>query len=85
MESIQLPPSRTYSTWVKYIILAKYCVMLSIADKRYVFATIRQVLEKKDKETDTELYNYYLPKFGITLSEFALFHTISDHVKKTLL
>lgn len=73
------PPSDRLSTWCKYNIFAKYCDSLSIADKRQIFGVIRNKLTGKDV---TSVYNHYLPRFGVTLGEFALFHTIGEHIRR---
>lgn len=76
--SVQVPPSNLAPTWQKYVILALHCERLSIADKRHIFATLRT----HTKSDCNDMHNWYLPKYGITLGEFALFHTIGEHIRR---
>lgn len=78
LKSTETPPSKSMATWQKYMILARYCERLSIADKRQIFASMRAI-PNVDKQN---VYNMYLPRYGITFGEFALFHTLHDHIKQ---
>ena len=76
-----VPPDTTLATWTKYMILSKHCENLSIAKKREMFAIMRnEVMACTGDHTD--LYHMYLPRIGFSLGECALFHTISEHLRK---
>ena len=78
---IDTPPPESTATWAKYTILIKHCESLSIANKREIFAIMRnQVLSCPGDSS--ELHHLYLPRLGFNLGECALFHTISEHVRK---
>ena len=77
------PPVDTMiATWTKYTILTKHCESLSIAKKREIFAIMRNQVLGCSSGDSSELYHLYLPRIGFTLGECALFHTISEHVRK---
>lgn len=78
------PPSDTnVATWIKYMILSRHCEQLSIANKREIFSVMRSHIQDKPPEEVKGLYHLYLPKFGLTLGECALFHTISEHIRRS--
>lgn len=78
LHSAQCPPSHLAPIWQKYVILALHCEKLSIANKRHIFATLRaQTICDCD-----DMHTWYLPNYGITLGEFALFHTIGEHIRR---
>lgn len=73
----------TFPTWVKYTTLASYCDQLSIAKKRQVFLLIRSDpnLQGEMKQV-SHCHNHYMPLLGLTMGEFAVFHTIQDFIRK---
>ena len=75
------PSESMMATWTKYTILTKHCESLSIAKKREIFAIMRNQVIGCSSDS-SELYHLYLPRIGFTLGECALFHTISEHVRK---
>ena len=80
---LSLPPSKEIATWVKYTILSNYCSGLSIANKREIFSVMRQQISNKSHQDIRKLHHMYLPKFGLTLGECSLFHTISEHIRRS--
>jgi hypothetical protein len=78
----QAPTDDMIATWTKYMILTKHCESLSIAKKREIFAIMRNQVLGCSSGDSSELYHLYLPRIGFTLGECALFHTISEHVRK---
>lgn len=80
MSDIRLPPSSHFPTWQKYTVLASYCNALSIADKRQIFATLRAYIGNNADYHG--MHHLYLTRYGITLGEFALFHTIAEHTRR---
>jgi len=63
----------TYPTWVRYSVLANNMTNLTIKDRRQIFQSIR----KDDARADT-----FFPKYGFTLSEFAVWHVLGDARRK---
>ena len=62
--------------WQKYNIMSRHYERLTIANKRSIFGIMRKHCNVSGLE------NHYLPTFGITLGEFSMFHTISEHIMK---
>ena len=67
----------------KSLLTAQFCEQLTIADKRYIFSVMRDKLKKTNTDDIADLHLCYLPKYGFTLGEFCLYHTIADHIKKS--
>lgn len=86
--SVVTPLSKDILVYLKYRILASYCERLTIAEKRQIFCIMRsssaKVVDSSDADDDglKGLCNAYLPKFGLTLGEFALFHTLGEHIRR---
>ena len=78
------PPNQKFATWAKNIMLAHYCEGLSIANKREIFAIMRNKMLGPDVDPGCtgDMYHMYLPKIGLTLGECSLFHTISEHLRR---
>ena len=66
----------THSTWERYQILAHVVHGLSIRDRRDLFSVTRAM------PGDTPYVDVFFPKHGLTLSEFAVWHTLGDRVRK---
>ena len=67
----------------KSLLSAQFCENLTIADKRYIFSVMREKIKNTDADDIADLHLCYLPKYGFTLGEFCLYHTIADHIKKS--
>lgn len=65
-------------TWERYVVLSHVISLLSIKDRRHIFGTIKDM-------NQNEITDYFFPNHGFTLSEFAVFHFISDNRKRTLI
>ena len=63
----------TYPTWERYTVLAHTITNLSVKDRRRIVQLARQT------RTSPELF---FPDYGFTLSEFAVWYTLSDCRKK---
>ena len=63
----------TYPTWVRYTVLANNLSRLSIKDRRHIFQSVR-----KDEVSP----DIFFPKYGFTLSEFAVWHVLGDSRRK---
>ena len=81
--ALELPPECGLATWIKYIILARHCEHLSIASKREIFSIMRDEVAKSTPQTHSQLYHMYLPRIGLSLGECSLFHTISEHLRRS--
>ena len=65
----------TYPTWERYMVLSSCIGKLTISDRRRIFLTART--------SCGEWNNVLLPKFGFTLSEFAVWYTIGDQRRRS--
>ena len=64
----------TYPTWERYTVLADVISKLSVRDRRRIFQIARNV--------DGNWDNIFIPEFGMTLSEFAVWYTLGEHRKR---
>lgn len=64
-----------YPTWERYMILSTCIAHLSIRDRRRVFLIARSF--------DRDWQNVFLPEFGFTLSEFAVWYMLGDARRRT--
>lgn len=61
-------------SWRKYVCMADAIENMRIREKRQVFQVMRS--EQVSKDT-------FLPRLGISVSEFAVFQVLSDNSKRT--
>lgn len=66
----------TYPTWEKYTVLAKVISSLSIRDRRQIFQICRQ-------NSAAFCCDLFLPQFGFTVGEFAVWHTLGENRRKS--
>lgn len=64
----------TYPTWERYTVLAHSISKLSIRDRRRIFQIARGI--------HGDWNNVFLPEFGFTISEFAVWYTLGDTRRK---
>ena len=60
-------------TWSKYIVLSRHVADLTMRDKRVVFMLMRN--------TEGCTSDWFIPRLGITMGEFCVFHTIGSKGK----
>lgn len=63
----------TYPTWERYTVLAHYVSGLNIRDRRRIFQIARSY---------GDWSNVFLPEYGLTLSEFAVWYTLGDRRRR---
>ena len=59
----------TFPTWQKYMVISKTVDNLTVKDKRFIFHCLREHRCTPDT---------FLPSFGITTAEFAVWQILSD-------
>lgn len=64
----------TYPTWKKYMILSSYIEGLRVKEKRRIFHIMR-------KQGATLNHDSFLPQYGFTTGEFAVWQVLSEHRK----
>ena len=64
----------TYPTWERYVILSHIIAILQVRDRRLIFQVVRKYVEPDE--------NMFFPKYGFTLSEFAVWHILGDSRRK---
>lgn len=65
----------TYPSWTKYIVLSKVIDSLTVKDKRTIFNIMRKT---PNLSQDT-----FMPTFGFTTGEFAIWQILSTATKST--
>ena len=60
----------TYPTWERYTVLAHIIAHLPVRDRRQIFQHVRRF--------DPPSADIFFPEYGFTLSEFAVWHILSD-------
>ena len=73
----QLSGHGSYALWVKYTVYVEVLRTYTIADKRYMFSLMRHY------DTQDGADHLYVPKYGITLGQFALMHLLMESHKRT--
>ena len=71
--------SDSYATWKRSAVVAHVMKKFTIADKRYIFGIMRKV----NMADLTNGHLLYLPRFGITLGQFALMHMLGESTRRT--
>lgn len=66
----------TLPTWSKYVVLAKNIDELRVKDKRHIFQIMRT--------TPGMTEDTFLPQYGITTGEFAVWQVLGENVRKNL-
>lgn len=70
------PPTVPLVTWTAHHVLLHHYERLSVADKRQIFAVMREIGAAREAE------HLYLPRYGMTLGEFSILHIVSDHMRR---
>lgn len=65
----------TYPTWERYTILAHRIASLTIRERRTIFQLLRA-----HENVQGDLF---LPEYGFTVGEFAVWHLLGEHRRKS--
>ena len=65
----------TYPTWKRYSVLAHVVSALSVRERRELFQLIRKAGDPSG--------DILFPRYGFTLSEFAVWHVLSETKRKS--
>ena len=64
----------TYPIWERYTVLSHIVMHLSVRERRQIFQLVRRTVHPSA--------DLFFPAFGFTLSEFAVWHILTDTRRK---